>query len=428
MTTIRARIAVILAVAAVAAAGSVAASAATGPSQQSGSFSMVMNLAYKPGFDILIANFNRVYPNIKVNPTYLSVGGNTPYSTVVAAELAAGNAPDVIWSVGGIGGPTNTQVIAKAGYLDPLDGRPWVKRLLPATKPDYTVGKHLYGSELGLSVLSLLTYNKDFFQAHQLSVPKTFSQLLSLCRTISGLGKTPISWGAQTPAVNANNVVALAGGSVFAKDPNWFEKRLKNQVTFAGTPGWRRALQQVVDLKNAGCFHKGAEAVDFAHMANEFASGDAVMMWTVPILLGSVVQLNPNLHFGMFPPPADVAADTRVTVQPQGALTLRKAASASAKKAALTFIDFMAREKQARLFCKINFLISSFDALKGNLPAAYSELTPWFKANKVLSTITAHYPNTQFSTLFGSSVQGLFTGQKTVDDVLSDMDKAFALQ
>jgi raffinose/stachyose/melibiose transport system substrate-binding protein len=404
------------------------ASAATPPNQQRGSFSMVMNLAFKPGFDILIANFNRVYPNIKVTPTYYSVGGTSPYATVVATQLAAGSAPDVVWTVGGRGGPTYTQILAEAKYLDPLDGRKWTKRLLPATKPDYQTKGKLYASELGISVLSLIMYNKDYFRQNNLQVPRTFSQLLSLCRTIASQGKIPISWGGQTPAVNANNVVTLAGNNVFSGDPRWYAKRLNKQVTFAGSPGWRRSVQQALDLKNAGCFRRGFEGVSFANMANEFASGQAVMMWTVPILLGDVSRLNPNINFGMFPPPGVTAAQTRVTVQPQGGLALLSKAAPENKRAALAFIDFVAREKQARLFSRINFLISSFDALKGNLPTSYADLTPFFKAeNKVLSTITSKYPNTQFSNSFGASVQGLFTGQKTVDDVLQDMDKFFAL-
>jgi raffinose/stachyose/melibiose transport system substrate-binding protein len=408
---------------------SVASAAPAPPSQQRGEFSMVMNLAYKPGFDILIANFNRIYPNIKVTPTYYSVGGNSPYATVVATQLAAGSAPDVVWSVGGRGGPTSTQILAEAGYLDAMDGRKWTKRLLPSTKGDYQVGGKLYGSELGISVLSLIMYNKDYFRQNNLRVPTTFAQLLSLCRTISAQGKTPISWGGQTPAVNANNVVTLAGNNVFSGDPRWYAKRLNKQVTFAASPGWRRSLQQALDLKNAGCFRRGFEGVSFANMANEFASGQAVMMWTVPILLGDVSRLNPNIKFGMFPPPGVTAAQTRVTVQPQGSLTLLKKASPANKRAALTFIDFVAREKQARLFSRINFLISSFDALKGNLPTSYADLAPWFKQQgKVLGTITSRYPNTQFSNNFGASVQGLFTGQKTVDEVLQDMDRFFALQ
>jgi raffinose/stachyose/melibiose transport system substrate-binding protein len=421
----RRRVVVVAAIAAIAAVSSVVAASPATSASPSGSFSMVMNLAYKPGFDVLIGNFNRVYPNIKVNPTYLSVGGNTPFATVVPTELSAGNAPDVIWTIGGVGGPTYTQVLAKAGYLDPLDGRPWVKRVPAVSKPSYMVGKHIYASELGTSVLSLITYNKDYFRAHGLTVPKTFSQLLTLCRTISAQGKIPISWGAQTPAVNANNIIALAAGTVFRKDPTWFNKRLANKTTFASTPGWHRAVQMVLDLKNAKCFNPGAQSVDFAHMANEFASGNAVMLWTVPILLGSVLQLNPDIHFGMFPPPVDNAGDSQVTLQPQGGLSLNKKASPAAKKAALTFIDFVAREKQSRLFAKINFLISPFDVLKSNLPTAYADLTPWFKGGKVINTITTRFPNTQFATLFGTSAQGLFTGQKTANDVLADMDKAF---
>jgi raffinose/stachyose/melibiose transport system substrate-binding protein len=410
----------LLALVVVAAASAVPASAKT-QATPSGTITLATVTTYKPGFDILLANFNRIYPDIKVNPTYYVSGG--PYTNALATQFTAGSGPDLVWLVGGGAGPTFTWPFARAGYLTPINNRPWVKRMYAPDKYLYSYQNKVYTYDFGLSILATPSYNKDFFAQNGLAVPRTFSQLLNLCRRIAGMGKTPIAWAGGSAAVNANNVVALAASTVMRQDRNWLQKRLRRQTTFVGTPGWRRALQMLVDMKNANCFSQGVEAVQIPQMQQQFAGGNSVMMFTYAGLNAQVAGINPNLKIGLFPPPADVAANTIVTVQPSGGMSLN--AKSSNKAAALTFLDFMGREKQQRLFAKINYIVSPFDATKGNLPGIYADLKPWFAAKKVVTNLNGEWPNTSMNTNMGTSIQGLFTGQKSVDDVLRDMDRFF---
>jgi raffinose/stachyose/melibiose transport system substrate-binding protein len=408
------------------AATTVAASAGTAKhnaSGPSGTVSMAMGVTYKPGFDILIPNFNRIYPNITINPTYLVAGA--PYTTAVTTEFAAGNGPDLVWNTGGRGGPTSVWPFAGAGYTQPLSGAPWIPRMYTADKIQYMFNKHVYAYDFGLSILATPAYNKDFFAQNHLKLPTTFAQLLQLCTTIAGMGKTPIAWAGGSQAVNTNNTVTLAASTVLGPDQKWYAKRLAHQTTFASTPGWRRALQMIVDMKNAKCFGPSVASDAIPQMQQEFASGQAEMMWTYAGLNAQVQVINPTLKIGLFPPPPDNAKDTWVTLQAAGGIGLN--AKSSNVAAAKTFINFLGRAKQATLFARINYLISPYDAQKGNLPGIYGDLRPWFQQKRTIPTITANLPNTQFSTLAGQSIQGLFTGQKSVDDVLADMDKYFDL-
>jgi raffinose/stachyose/melibiose transport system substrate-binding protein len=387
----------------------------------SGTVSLAMATTYKPGFDVLIANFNRIYPDIKIDPSYYVSGA--PFTTAISTQFSAGNGSDLVWNTGARTGPTSTWPFAQAGYLTDLSKRPWVKRMYPADKGQYVYKNKVYTYDFGLSVLALPAYNKDFFAENKLSVPKTFPQLLTLCRTISRMGKVPIAWAGGSAAVNTNNLVALAGSTVTGPNPKWLQQRLDHKTTFAGTAGWRRALQMLADMKSANCFARGVEAVQIPQMLQQFASGQAAMMFTYAGLNAQVIGINPNLKIGLFPPPADKAANTTVTVQAAGGVGLNS--KSANKAAALTFIDFLGRAKQQQLFAKINYLVSPYDALKGNLPGIYGDLKPWFAANKVVSTITAEWPNTSMGTNTGTSIQGLFTGQKSIDDVLKDMDTYF---
>ena len=96
--------------------------------------------------------------------------------------------------------------------------------------------------------------------------------------------------------MNNNDVLPLAGPPVLSPDPTWLDKRLAGKTTFATTPGWRRALQMVLDMKAANCFGPGVEAVGIPQMESQFASEQAIMMYTSPALDGPAKALNPKIR------------------------------------------------------------------------------------------------------------------------------------
>ena len=67
---------------------------------------MMVNAPEEPGYQVLIPNFERVYPNIKVEATYPP--STTLWYQLESTELAAGNAPDVLGRVPGCGTPSRS--------------------------------------------------------------------------------------------------------------------------------------------------------------------------------------------------------------------------------------------------------------------------------------------------------------------------------
>ena len=197
----------------------VVATAVAAPKRtQAGTITMAMNAQYKPGMDILIANFKRVYPDIDVAVSYVTAGA--PYNSLIATQFAAGNGSDVLWSLGARSGPTAVWPFAEAGHLADLSKAVWVKRMYPGTKWQLVYKKKVYAWDMGLSALALINYNKTYFDDNRLKPPTTFSGLLSLCRTIASRGKIPISWGGASQAVNNNNTITLAGNTAAVQGPD----------------------------------------------------------------------------------------------------------------------------------------------------------------------------------------------------------------
>jgi len=147
------------------------------------------------------------------------------------------------------------------------------------------------------------------------------------------------------------------------------------------------------------------------------------MMFTSGILNGQVLEQTPDLNLGMFPAPGDTAESTRVTAQASGGLG--QWADTDNPEAVRLFLDFMSQDENLAAVAEANQIISSPDATEGNLPGVYTDLADYFTEDKVVTDYTARWPNTSMGMLTGQSIQGLFTGQKTVDQVLADMDTYF---
>ena len=87
---------------------------------------MIVSATNKRAYDVLIANFERAYPNISVRPTYPPTP--TAVQDLERIELAAGTGPELLQTFPGCGTPISICVFAKAGYLAPM-----VKKPVPRT-------------------------------------------------------------------------------------------------------------------------------------------------------------------------------------------------------------------------------------------------------------------------------------------------------
>ena len=72
------------------------------------------NVTNQPALDVLVPNFERVYPDIKVDLSYLPL---STLSQLETTELGAGNAPALLYMQPGCGGPISVCTLAKLRIL-----------------------------------------------------------------------------------------------------------------------------------------------------------------------------------------------------------------------------------------------------------------------------------------------------------------------
>ena len=109
----------------------------------------------KPGYDVLVRNFERVHPEIHVDISYVVL--TTDLTSLEATELAAGNAPDLLTTFPGCSTPISVCTLAKAGHLAPMVKKPWVKWSLPLVTSLDKVGQGLFAFEPTVSPFGIFT-------------------------------------------------------------------------------------------------------------------------------------------------------------------------------------------------------------------------------------------------------------------------------
>src|SRR5262249_37632026 len=140
----------------------------------------------------------------------------------------------------------------------------------------------------------------------------------------------------------------------------------------------------------------------------------------------TVLALNPSLDLGAAPFPADNAKDTYWTVGVTDMIGV--SANSKQKQLGRDFVSFLARQGQNALWAKLTGSIAVRDFKLGiNFPPSLAGLKAALKAGKVATPkLTSQTPNPDVTNLLGSEQQGLFTGQKTIDQMLQDADAAAA--
>lgn len=377
----------------------------------------------QPAFSLLVKEFEAAHPNIKVQAQYVE---STQYNTQISTQLAAGSAPDVFIAFPGTGTLPAVQVMAKAGYLADLSSLGFGSQLPSLLKPEITDGNKVYAWPIGESDYFMI-YNKELFAKLHLSIPTTYAQLAQICTVAKAAGKTAIEYGGGGIPTNGVVALSLATATVYAQQPDWTAERTAGSVKFTDNAGWEAALQEIVNLKNDGCFNQGAAGTTTQDQFAQLTSGAALMTFGHSQYVGlanAATTATSPFKLGVFPFPAQTAADRRIPVAYPTQLVVN--AKSQQLAAAEEFIKFATEPTVADQIAAANGFISLSDIAAGKRPAYETPILSMLNdsSDTVPFPLFAWPVPTVFVTL-SSDVQGLLTGQTTVGSTLTDLDKGW---
>ena len=165
--------------------------------------------------DTYIAEFNKLYPNIKVE--YTSVGGYDDVREQISTEITVGSQPNIAYCY-----PDHVALYNLAGAVTQLDnlidskievkradGTTEILGLTDEQKADFIEGYYNEGKQFGDGLMytmplskstEVLYYNKTFFEANNLKVPTTWDEVEAVCKQIKAIDPNSIPLGYDSEA------------------------------------------------------------------------------------------------------------------------------------------------------------------------------------------------------------------------------------
>ncbi len=239
-------------------------------------------------------------------------------------------------------------------------------------------GQGLFAFTPAVDPYGIFTNDALFKESSGLTIPETFSQLLTVCQKAKAGGTAAIVLGAASPFTQL--ILDLAVATVYGKDKTWPAELRAGKVTFDGTAGWHQALQEFVDMSNAGCFQPGATGTGAGTALANFAQGRSLMTPTLSSFKGTIDTSSPQFSYSFHLFPGGTSpTQTRTLVNLAGSLSINAHSSAANQAAAKTFIDFIARPKQNALYAQIIGGLTQYEILKQQVPGFMSDLATMLK-------------------------------------------------
>lgn len=277
----------------------------------------------------ILARFNQKFPNITIKyaPT-----NPTEYNAVLAAQLKAGNAPDLFY----LRSYAVSRGLYEQGYLEPLDSLPGLKENFdPAMRAPWATDD---GKPYGVPFIATshgIYYNMDVFKKLGLQVPTTWQDLLAAAQKIKDSGIIPFanasgdSW-TMAEIVFMNLAPTFIGGRE-GRMEYLTGKRCFNDAHIVAT------FQAIRDL--APFLPENQKLLTYSDSLQLFIQGKAAMWlggsWDIPFFEAE----KPAFEWSIFAVPPPAGQKGYVTFQLDAGMGLN--AASPYKEEAKKFLEWM---------------------------------------------------------------------------------------
>jgi raffinose/stachyose/melibiose transport system substrate-binding protein len=343
------------------------------------------------------------------------------YNTQVTTQFQAGNAADVAILSPGTGQPISVITLAEAGFLEPLDETS--ASILPAgSESQFQIDGETYAQPTALTPVGMV-FNVTAADEAGIEYPETYEELLAACATARDAGKTFTVLAGGIPFNTGLFSQLISATRVYAETPDWNEQRAAGDVTFADS-GWREVLEDVLEMNESGCFQDGAAGGTFDSITAGLGGGTSLTA-AVPGSAASSISsaTGSDLNVQAFPPAEGQEAFTLTGAN--YAWAINASSDDAVKASAQAFLDWAAQPENAKHYAEISGAVPITGIDPQTLLPEYAPIGDLLASGAYTSIPNSSWPNPAIYDALGAGVQGLLTGQKTVDQVLDEMDAAW---
>lgn len=372
-------------------------------------------------YETLAKEYMAANPGVTIttNPT-----PNDKYGETIRTQFQAGNASDVVQTTPGSGDARGLVPLAEAGFLEPLGDT--ATSLVPTgSETLFEVDGKTYGQPMDFTIAAVVASMGTAGQNGITEWPTTMDDFYADCEALAGQGKSMIALAGAAGPNAGLTAQGIAATRVYASDPEFNAERAAGETTFADSEGWADTLQTIVDLEDRGCFQAGAEGGGFDAITNGLAQGTSVGSF---IPSGSAVEIAAaapaEADFKVQPFPAAQGGKPYVLASSNYTISIN--AKSGKKDAATKFVDWLATPDAQQKYYEASGLLPISEYKNLDLSdTIYSEVVTDISNGSYTTLPNNVWPNPAVYEALQVGVQGLLTGQTSIDQVLQNMDAAW---
>jgi len=311
-----------------------------GKSDNSGKIVVEM-LQYKPEavgiFDALEEKFNATHDNIE-----LKIDSPNDAMTILKTKLIREDYPDIV----GIGGDVNFSNFLDADlFMDISDyaGLADIKETyLEINKNlEFVPKEGVYAVPYMANAAGIL-YNKDMFDEHGWTIPKTWDEFIALCDTIQAAGIQPLYLGYK------DTWTCLAPWNAIAVD--LAPADICSQVN-AGNATFAEAYREVAEKTKALLDYAQPTPVAYSYndACTAFARGEAAMYTIGSYAVPQIKSVNPDMNIDSFVFPASNVAEENL-LNSGNDLEFMVMKDCEHKEAVYEVLDFLYEDENIQMY------------------------------------------------------------------------------
>ncbi len=374
-----------------------------------------------------MAEFKAAYPDIEVDEQKIP---RDQYQTKLKTLAAAGELPDgfLLWP------NAMTKEFASAGLLADINGvlakeTAWRDSLLPRVLEEFTVNGKTYSAGLGVSVTSIVFYNKALFDKHGVKVPTTYDELKAAVKTFTAAGVIPIAHGNKPKWPAQSCVFSLLANRYTGSQ--WLDDVLaKKGAKFTDKP-FIDALASLQELAALGAFNRDYNSVDDVQMRDYFFRGEAAMMiggsWILPGLISNAsADLKANIRMTVLPSVNGGRGDQNAMSGVSSTGIVINAKASPEKKAALEkLIVFLTNDEAQQIYTLSNIPVSSKTMVPdpAKVDPLYTMMVDLIKAHPLV-TVYDSALNSEQTEIINNGLQGVMLGALKPADLAAQLQAA----
>lgn len=365
----------------------------------------------KEAWDKLAEEYSSLHPEVKiVNETFDS----KQYDSIYKARLAGGDGPDIY----GVR-PADLESLVKGGYAADLSGLDWFPELSQGAQNNHVIDGKPYAFPFLQSGNGFL-YNKAIFTKYNLSEPKTFDDLLAICKTLNDNGIVPFGMAAKDNWWPQFILYYATAEHVFAKDPDFIKKINAGEATYTDTAGWLDAINVYKALLDAKAYVPNPLGVSFDECKAMFLQEKAAM-FPATWVLEDARKANIDIGYSNLPTTNDAASNS-LWGGFSGSLAINP--SNGKTEAASAYIKFLLETENYHSIC------AAWKLFPVKAGVDVSDIDPLFGAEQKAWEGKTLYGSPSDNMLSGvqdamlTELQMLTAGESTPENVLKKMDEA----